>query len=144
MLWNMCFCAWGSWVSDRDLSPPHSPSSPTCTHRLTLTHPLCLHGGALPREQCWTHRNLCPDFQRFSHIAYMRGWTCWARSLRAVTLSQALLQQPAYLKQQHKYATSAAAIILSTRCCVVSESQSGSALSVAEEWKCIFPADFHQ
>lgn len=39
--------------------------------------PLCLDGGALPREQCRTGWNLCPDFQRFSHIPYTRAWKNW-------------------------------------------------------------------
>lgn len=68
---NVRLGAWrwegGGPVSDRDSSVCTPSSTPT-------PHPLCLHGGALPREQCWTDRNLCPHFQKFSLILYTRAW----------------------------------------------------------------------
>lgn len=60
----------GGLVSDRDLSSPP---------------PLCLDGGALPREQCWTGRNLCPDFQILPYPLHKSP-------KRAVSLSQLQLQ----------------------------------------------------
>lgn len=75
--WVGVWCLIGIYLSP----PPHHP-----------TPPLCLDGGVLPREQCWTGRNLCPDFQRFSHIPYTRAWMCWDCCPRVVRLSQPQVQ----------------------------------------------------
>lgn len=45
-----------------------------CVHPPPTSTPTPLCGGALPGEQCWTDRNLCPHFQKFSLVLRTRAW----------------------------------------------------------------------